>query len=109
MRMRMRPLAIALLTVAVVAAQARAASADERFALIVSGVSGSEKIAANQDKWVTTLVATLRGRLAFPADHIVTLTEAGTGTAAATREAVTAALAALKPRVGANDMLMLVL
>ena len=107
--MRMRALAIALLAAAAIIGQARPAAADERFVLIVSGVSGSEKIAANQDKWVTTLVATLRGRLGVKPDHIVSLTETGTGAAAATREAVTAALASLKQRVTANDTLMVVL
>ena len=105
----MRPLAIVVLAVAALAAQARAASADERFALIVSGVSGSEKIAANQDKWVTALTATLRNRLGLAADHVVALTETGSGPAASTRESVTAALAALKQRVTANDTLMVVL
>ena len=107
--MRTRLLAIALLTAAALTAQARAAGADERYALIVSGVSGSEKIAATQDKWVADLTATLRGRLAIPGDHIVALTESGSGAAASTREGVTAALAALKPRVTANDTLMVVL
>jgi len=106
---KLRPLTLALLAAAALVAQPRAVSADERFALIVSGVSGSEKIAANQDKWVTALTTTLRGRLAFPADHVVALTEAGTGAAASTRESVTAALAALKQRVTANDTLLVVL
>jgi hypothetical protein len=107
--MNMRPLAIALLTAAAMTASIRAAGAEERFALIVSGVSGSEKIAATQDKWVTSLQATLRGRLGIPGDHVVSLTESGTGAAASTREAVMTALAALKPRVTANDTLMVVL
>ena len=106
---KLRLLTLALLATAALVAQPRAVSADERFALIVSGVSGSEKIAANQDKWVTALTTTLRGRLAFPADHVVALTEAGTGAAASTRESVTAALAALKQRVTANDTLLVVL
>ena len=87
----------------------RSAGADERFALIVSGVSGSEKIAANQQKWVTSLESTLRGRLGIAGDHIVSLTETGTGSAAATREAVTAALTSFRQRVTANDTLMVVL
>jgi hypothetical protein len=104
-----RWLIVALLIAAALTAHARAAGADERFALIVSGVSGSEKIAANQDKWVASLESTLRGRLGVAPDHIVALTESGTGAAAATREAVTAALAKLRQRVTANDTLMVVL
>jgi len=107
--MMTRPIAIALLTAAAFMAQPPSASADERFAFIVAGVSGSEKIAATQDKWVTTLVATLKGKLGFPADHVVTLTESGTGPASSTREGVLAALAAMKQRVKESDMLMVVL
>jgi hypothetical protein len=107
--MNMRALIITTLTVAALGWQARPAGADERFALIVSGVSGSEKIAANQQKWVTSLEATLRGRLGMSGDHITTLTETGTGAAAATREAVAAALTSLRQRVTANDLLMVVL
>jgi hypothetical protein len=107
--MRRRLVAIALLTLAALTAQARAAAADERFVLIVSGVSGSDKIAATQDKWVADLTAALRGPLAIPADHIVTLTESAAGAAASTREGVTAAFARLKQRVTAHDSLMVVL
>jgi hypothetical protein len=105
----MRPLAIVLLCASTFMAQPRTAAADERFAFVVAGVSGSEKIAANQDKWVSALVATLKGRLALPADHIVSLTESGAGGTSSTREAVTGALTALKQRVTANDTLMVVL
>jgi hypothetical protein len=105
----LRPLFISLLIAAALGGQARSAGADERFALIVEGVSGNEKIAANQQKWVTSLESTLRGRLGIAADHIVSLTETGTGAAAATREAVSAALTALRQRVTANDTLMVVL
>jgi hypothetical protein len=107
--MKARLLVIAMLSVGALGAQARTAHADERFVLIVAGVSGSEKIADNQKKWVSALEATLRGRLGVAGDHIVSLTEAGAGTSAATREAVTAALTALRQRVTANDTLMVVL
>jgi hypothetical protein len=102
-------LTLALLTAAALGLHARVAGADERYALIVSGVSGTEKIAASQDKWVTSLEATLRGRLGIAGDHIVALTETGAGPAAATRDAVTAALTALRQRVTANDTLLVVL
>ena len=100
---------ITVLTVGGIAGHTQSAAADERFALIVSGVSGSEKIAANQQKWVASLESTLKGRLGFPGDHIVSLTETGTGASAATREAVTAALTSLRQRVTPGDTLMIML
>src|SRR4051794_15030083 len=107
--MRIRPLAIVLIAAAAVIVSAASAGAQQRYVLIVSGVSGSEKIAATQDKWVTTLVSTLKGRLGIAADHIVALTENGTGANSSTRESVTAALASMKQRVTANDTLLVVL
>jgi hypothetical protein len=107
--MKPRLFIITLLTVAAIAGRAQSAAADDRFVLIVSGVSGSEKIAANQQKWVTSLESTLKGRLGVPGDHIVSLTETGTGATAATRESVTAAFTSLRQRVTANDTLLVVL
>jgi hypothetical protein len=104
-----RLLIIALLTAAAWGGPSSPARADERYALIVEGVSGSEKIAAAQQKWVSSLESTLRGRLAIAGDHIVALTETGTGAGAATREGVMAALTSLRQRVTANDTLMIVL
>ena len=37
----------------------RAAAAEERYALIVSGVSGTEKFAASQKTWLASLQSTL--------------------------------------------------
>jgi hypothetical protein len=92
-----------------IAAAAQPALADERFALIVSGVSGGGKYAENQKKWTAQLETVLRGRMGFPRDHIVTLTEDGTGASASTEEGVAGALAALQKRVTANDTLLIVL
>jgi hypothetical protein len=106
----MRPaLTTALLFAALVAGPARSAGAEERFAVIVSGVSGSEKFAESQSAWVTGLQATLLKRLAFAADHVTVLSESGAAGAAATRENVTRTLAALKSRVTAEDTLLIVL
>src|SRR5581483_11103522 len=100
----------AILATAIIgAASAAPAAAQDRYVLIVSGVSGSEKIAESQKQWVSALQATLRGKLGVPGDHIVTLTEDGTGAAAATKEGVSGAFASLKPRVKADDVLMVVL
>jgi hypothetical protein len=89
--------------------RAMPAHADDRFALIVSGVSGGEKFAQNQKKWVTGLDSTLRGRLGVAADHITILTEDGAGAKNATKEGVAGALAALRQRVTENDTLLIVL
>jgi hypothetical protein len=91
------------------AAQPMPADADERFAVIVSGVSGSEKFAESQKQWTSSLEMTLRTRLGFPGDRVVVLSEAGTGAAHATRENVTRTLGSLKPRVTADDTLLIVL
>ncbi len=106
----MRPaLKIATLFAALVAGAATSAGAEERFAIIVSGVSGSEKFAESQNAWVTGLQATLLKRLGFVADHVTVLSENGTAGAAATRENVTRTLSALKSRVTAEDTLLIVL
>jgi hypothetical protein len=83
--------------------------AEERFAVIVSGASGSEKFAESQKTWVTTLQATLVKRLGFSPDRIVVLSETESAGAASTRENVTKTLASLKSRVMADDILLVVL
>ena len=92
-----------------VAAMPAAASAEERYALIVSGVSGSEKFAESQKVWLSTLQTTLQQRLGFAPDHVMVLSESGQAAASATRENVAGALGALKPRLTADDMLLVVL
>src|SRR5688572_3270832 len=105
----MRIRCCALLVVAIAAATPRAAVADERYALIVSGVSGTEKFAASQKTWASSLQSTLQERLGFGADRITVLSEAGAGTSIANRENVARALGTLKSRVTADDTLLIVL
>jgi hypothetical protein len=107
--MKRRSFLVGVLLVAAIAATAVPALAEERFALIVSGVSGGDKFAENQKKWTAQLEAALRGRMGFPRDHIITLTEDGKGPSASTEEGVAGALAALQKRVTANDTLLIVL
>ena len=83
--------------------------AEERFAVIVSGVSGSEKFAESQKAWVSSLQSTLVKRLGFAADRVTVLSENESAGAAATRENVTRTLASLKPRLTADDTLLVVL
>ena len=87
----------------------RAAAAEERYALIVSGVSGTEKFAASQKAWVSSLQSTLEKRLGFAADRITVLSESGSGAAIANRDNVTRTLASLKSRLTADDTLLVVL
>jgi hypothetical protein len=100
-------LVIALAVSAIAAPQV--AAAEERYALIVSGVSGTEKFAASQKTWLASLQSTLQKRLGFTAERITVLSETGTGATIANRENVTRALAALKSRVTADDTLLVVL
>ena len=97
---------IALLTAAVPPASV---CGEERYALVVSGVSGSEKFAETQKAWVSSLQSTLQQQLGFTADRITVLSAGGPVDAAATRENVARALAALKPRLTADDTLVIVL
>ena len=85
------------------------AAADERYALIVSGVSGTEKFAASQKTWVTSLQTTLQERLGFAADRITVLSENGTGTEIANRDNVVRTLSSLKSRLTPDDTLLVVL
>jgi hypothetical protein len=101
--------ALTALLILAAAVSPRAAAAEERYALIVSGVSGSEKFAASQKTWVSSLQSTLMQGLGFAADRVTVLSENGSGATIANRENVTRALAALKSRVTADDTLLVVL
>lgn len=105
--MRFRTCAAFVLLASVAAP--RPASAEERHALIVSGVSGTEKFAESQKTWVSSLQTTLQQRLGFGADRVAVLSENGTGATIANRENVTRTLAALKSRLTAEDTLLVVL
>jgi hypothetical protein len=98
-----------LLVLATAAMSPRAAAADERYALIVSGVSGTEKFAASQKTWASSLQSTLQQRLGFAADRITLLSEGGSGTAISNRDNVTRTLASFKSRLSADDTLLVVL
>ena len=85
------------------------AAAEERYALIVSGVSGTEKFAETQKGLVTSLQSVLEKRLGFAADRITVLAEGTAAPGLANRENVTKSFAALKPALTADDMLFVVL
>jgi hypothetical protein len=72
----------------------------------VSGAAGGEKFAENQKKWVASLQSILQKPYGFASDHITVLSEGGT---AATKENVVRTLTALKPKLTADDTLIVVL
>jgi hypothetical protein len=84
------------------------AGAEERAAVIVSGVSGSEKFAENQKTWVASLQSTLVKRLGFAAGRVTVLSESGAAGATATRENLIRTLTGLKS-LTADDTLLIVL
>ena len=94
---------------AIAGALAPSAVAEERYAVIVSGVSGSEKFAENQNGWVAALQSTLQKRFGFTSDRIVVLSEAGSGASSSNRENVSRTLASLKGKLTADDTLIVVL
>jgi hypothetical protein len=98
-----------LLMAAALATLAATASAEERYAVVVSGVSGTEKFAETQKTWVTALQSTLVKGLGFNSDRVTVLSESGAPTATATRENVTRVLSEVKGKLTADDTLLVVL
>ena len=86
--------------------QARAA---ERYALIVSGANGDGSYAEQYGKWREALVTALREALAFDESHIVTLFDGGDAAHAATAAGVRREVEALRAKMRADDLLLLVL
>lgn len=99
----------AMLAVALLGLALPAAAAD-RYALIVSGASGSPQHAAATDKRRTALVEALTGPLAVPAANVIVLKEGAPGSPdLATRDRVMEALKTLAPRLVEDDVLLIVL
>ncbi len=98
--------AAALVCVALTPASAEAA---ERYAVVVSGVSGGEKYATRQQKWRTQLRAVLTTGLAFPDANLVILDEKSTGSSKSTAENVRRLFGDLRRRVTRDDTLILLL
>ncbi len=105
----MSKLRICVLVLLAAAATPSPAAADERYALVISGVSGTEKFAESQKTWVSSLQSTLQKRLGFAADRVIVLSEGGAATTLANRDNVTRTLASLKSKLTADDTLLIVL
>jgi hypothetical protein len=99
---------VLLLVVAVSALPVRV-SAEERYALIVSGVSGTEKFAESQKTWIASLQSVLQKRMGFTAERLSVLAEGGAGTTLSNRDNLTKALTSLKSKLTADDTLLVVL
>jgi hypothetical protein len=85
------------------------AAAAERYAVIVSGVSGGEKYAAQQKKWREEVATFLTAGLAVPDANLVVLNEEDEGSSKATAVNIRRVLGDLRRRVVAGDTLLLVL
>lgn len=82
----------------------------DHYALLITGASGGETYAEKYDKWRAAFVATLRGRLGYPEDHIIVLAEReGPGVGKATRQNVQRAAAELQKRLTKDDQLLVLL
>jgi hypothetical protein len=84
------------------------ALAGERYAIVISGASGGEKYAAQQQKWRTDLGAALKTSLAFPEANVLVFSEEHSDSLKATAENVRQVFADLQRQVTAEDTLLLV-
>src|SRR5215468_10584357 len=99
-----------LAAVALMSSIAISASAGERYALVVTGASGGEQYAKQYDAWRSSFVTILRDSWNYPNDHIFVLAEtAGDGVASATRENVRRALADIRGKATADDVVLVML
>lgn len=85
-----------------------AAAAQRTHLLVVSGLSGEPRFAADWATW-TRQVTDAAGRDGVPATNIHVLSENGTGAARSTRENVLAALAAIGATADTTDQVVVVL
>jgi hypothetical protein len=85
------------------------AEAAERYALVISGVSGGEKYAAQQKKWREEIATFLTAGLAVPDANLVVLDEEHDASSTATAANIRRVLGDLRRRVTGNDTLLLVL
>jgi hypothetical protein len=81
----------------------------ERYAVIVSGASGGEKYAGQQQKWSDELTGALRNTFVFAEANVVTLAEPGKDSSKATAENVRKLLGDLRRRLTRDDLLLVVL
>jgi len=85
------------------------ASAQQRFALIVSGATGGDEYAAQYAMWTDSLSRILTGRLGFDDSHVIVLSESETPAEAATAQNVRKAIASVGGAMRRDDLLFVLL
>lgn len=86
------------------------APAADRYAVVITGASGGESYAQKYDAWRATFVNALREKLGFDDEHLFVLAEHDSaGVARATRENVQRTFASVRARIGADDLLFVLL
>jgi len=88
---------------------AGAASAEQRFALVISGASGGKEYAAQYANWTDSLLQVLTGRLKMSADSVTVLSDSDQPSLAATADNVRGILGALRTKMTRDDLLVIVL
>ena len=78
----------------------------DHYALIITGASGGQQYAQKYEAWRTSFVTTFREKFGYPDDHLIVLSEEGTGRRKATRDSVRAALADLRRRASKDDVVL---
>ena len=85
------------------------AAAADRYALIVTGAHGEPTYEQQYAQWRQSTVTALLEKLGFDAAHVLTLFEGGDAAHAATADGVRRAMADLRGRTGADDVLLVLL
>jgi hypothetical protein len=88
---------------------AATAAAAERYVVVVSGVSGGEKYAAQQKKWREEITTFLVAGLHLSDANLVILEEDNTGSSTSTAANLRRVLGDLRRRLAAGDTLLLVM
>jgi len=86
-----------------------AAMAAERYAVVISGVAGGEKYAAQQQQWRAELTAGLKNTFVFSDTNVVVLSEDASGSSKSTAENVRRLFGDLRRRITKDDTLLVVL
>ncbi len=100
----------AVVAACVLVVTAQAATAGERYAVVVTGASGGPQYAQKYAAWRASFLKTLRDRFGYPDDHVMVLAETeAAGVGRATRENVRGALGALRTKAVADDTVFILL
>jgi hypothetical protein len=83
--------------------------AGERYAIVISGASGGEKYAAQQQKWRGELASALKTTLGFPESNVLVFSEENSDSLRSTAGNVSRVFADLRRRISRDDTLIVVL